>query len=38
MKFQFPTGNQLIATAITMVCVNFIVKMLPANVQNLFRV
>ena len=35
---KFPTMNQIIATAITIMIIAFIVKMLPANFQAFFRI
>ncbi len=37
-QIKFPTGNQIIATAITLVILAFVVKMLPPNIQTFFRV
>ncbi len=35
---KLPTLNQIIATAITLAILAFVVKMLPANVQTFFRI
>ena len=35
---RIPTMNQVIATAITLAIIAFVVKLLPANVQQWFRV
>lgn len=38
MGIKIPTMNQLIATAITLAMLAFIIKLLPANVQQFFRI
>ncbi len=35
---KLPTVNQLIATAITLAILAFVIKLLPPNVQNFFRI
>ncbi len=35
---KLPTMNQLIATAITLAILAFVVKLLPPNVQSFFRI
>ncbi len=35
---KLPTVNQLIATAITLAILAFVVKLLPPNVQSFFRI
>ena len=35
---KLPTINQIITLMIALVIISFAVKMLPANVQNLFRI
>ena len=35
---KFPSVNQMIMVAITLLVLSFVVKMLPANIQSLFRI
>ncbi len=35
---KLPTVNQLIATAITLAILAFVIKLLPPNVQSFFRI
>ncbi len=35
---KIPTMNQLIATAITLAILAFIIKLFPANIQSFFRI
>ncbi len=35
---KLPTVNQLIATAITLAILAFVIKLLPPNVQGFFRI
>lgn len=35
---KLPTINQILTLAIALVVISFVVKLLPTNVQNLFRI
>ncbi len=37
-NLKFPTVNQIVATAMCIVVIGFVVKMLPANIQSFFRI
>lgn len=38
MKFEMPSGNQLITLAIGLAILSFVAKLLPENIRSIFRV